>query len=187
METKMITFKEFISERIAKNTWEHLLTSDKQEYADDLIRVVDIAYAHTSLGSFVKSLADVQSSDWEVLDYDDKPDVDVAVFFRRRRSNENWKGKKIQGIGHDGNEESKERLMKQLDKLLSSKGWWIEASGALAKSLLKRGHNPEIDQALLKTVFPAITKFHNDGSYTRTSGKQTITEYVFGDLETDLD
>ena len=81
------------------------------------------AYKNTSLGSFVKTVTDVHNSEWLALDHDDEDGIDVAIFFRLPRSNENWVGKKIQGIGHDGTEQSK--LCKNF------RVYWIRIHGGL--------------------------------------------------------
>jgi len=177
----MISFKEYLVE-FQKNKWAHLLVRDKTEYHQDLIGIVDSAYKHTTLGSFIKSMSDVKASEWVALDYDKDPDLDITIFYRPARSSETWVGNKIQGIGHDGERESKIKLMDKINKLLTTKGWWIEASDSLASALQKRGIRPETDQELLKKVFPSITKFNPDHSYERVAGSEKIAEFVFGEL-----
>ena len=141
------------------------------------------AYKNTSLGSFVKTVTDVHNSEWLALDHDDEDGIDVAIFFRLPRSNENWVGKKIQGIGHDGTEQSKLKLMQKLSSLLDSDSWWIEASGLLSLALIKRGCRIETDQEKLKRVFPDIVSFNDDGSYVRIVKGSRKTEIVFGNVK----
>jgi hypothetical protein len=160
-----------------------MMVRDKTEYHKDLIGIVDNAYKHTTLGSFVKSIADVKGSEWLALDYDNEPDIDTAVFYRKSRPDERWSGNKIQGIGHDGEKESKIKLMGQVIKLLSTNGWWIEASDDMSKAIMKRGIEPVSDQELLKKLFPSITKFHPDHSYDRGVAGKNVTEYVFGKVK----
>lgn len=98
----MLTFKAYcslIEKELPKNTWELLLTAkDKQEHSSDLINAVGTAYKHTTLGSFVKSVGDVNNSEWMVMDYDENPDVDIAIFYRKPRVDEKWVGFKIQDL-----------------------------------------------------------------------------------------
>ena len=111
--------KEFITEKInlPKNSWQFIYTSnDKNDLSDELISLVNNAYKNTTLGSFINSNSDVLSSQWLVLDWDHKPDVDVCIFYRKNRSNESWIGNKVQGIGHDGHPNSKKKM---IDKLVS--------------------------------------------------------------------
>lgn len=176
----MISFKNYMGESIKKNSWSFLASRDKEDYSDDLIRSVHTAYSSTSLGSFVNNLTDVKNSEWIALDYDAKPDLDVSIFFRKSRSNESWVGRKIQGIGHDGSSEGKSRLMKKVVEILKQDGTWIEASEGMAASLKRRGSSVCTDQAILKKIFPSITEFHSDGSYTRNVGGSTQREFIFG-------
>jgi len=179
----MITFKQFLQDEVRKNIWTHLSSKDKEDYSSDLLDIVGNAYKNTSLGAFVKSIVDVKGSEWIALDYDPEEDIDTAVFYRLPRANEKWVGKKVQGIGHDGQSASKEKLMKKLVDLLNSGGWWIEASEALAKSLKKKGAYNERDEDLLKEIFPSIVKFHEDGSYDRKIDGKIHNEFVFGHVK----
>lgn len=176
----MTTFKQFLESKFSPNTWVHLLPNDKEEYHEDLISLVDKAYGHTTLGSFVKSLLDVKGSDWEVLS-EDSESIKDAIFFRKQRGKEAWTGHKIQGIGHDNTSEGKKIVLEKLVKQLTESGWWIEASNPLAAALLRRGVEPVTDEKLLKKLFPSIKKVNEDGSYIRTvNGGDSAEEYVFG-------
>lgn len=176
----MVTFKVFLESKFKPNTWVHLLAHDKEEYHKDLISLVDKAYGHTSLGSFVKSLLDVKGSDWEVLS-EDSENIKDAIFFRKPRSTEVWTGHKIQGIGHDNTSEGKKIVLQKLMKQLQQPGWWIEASHPLSTALLRRELQPVTDEKLLRTLFPSIVHFYDDGSYNRMiNGAKSTREYVFG-------
>jgi hypothetical protein len=76
--------------------------------------LVDNAYRATSLGSFVQNASQVAASDWVALDWDPQPDLDCTVFYRKARPNESWTGYKIQGIGHDGKQESKQKVIQRV-------------------------------------------------------------------------
>lgn len=175
----MISFKTFLEAKLAKNKWQKLLPHDHDEYHRDLIAVVDKAYGHTTLGSFVKSLMDVKGSDWEVLSQDGD-EIHDTIFFRKARANETWIGHKIQGIGHDGTREGKNIVLKKLEDQLKISGWWIEASDAMARALIRRDVQPIRDEAILRTIFPSIVEIHDDGSYTRLVNGARHIEYVFG-------
>lgn len=141
-----------------------------------MISLVQNAYKHTTLGAFDKSITDVEKSDWLALDFDEN--ADVALFCRGPRSSEVWKGKKVRGIGHDGASEARDRAVRKLVDVLQKNGWWIEASGSVAKALLKRGMKPVRDEELLKKLFPKIEKFNDAGSYVRPGPPKE--QYVFG-------
>jgi hypothetical protein len=167
-----------------KNRWELLVTdADKHEWADNLIDLVSTAYKHTNLGSFVNSLSDVERSDWLVLDWDKDDDKDCAIFYRAARPGETWSGHKIQGIGHDGQRESKVRALQRVKNLLTRKGWWIESSDAMAQTLGHLGLPPVVDQHILKRLFPNsnLIMIDSHGKYQRLAGyNNTIREVVYG-------
>jgi len=173
-----MSFKQYINEFVRKGVWEHLLTKDKSEYSKDLINLVDNTYKHTSLGSFVKSVNDVKNSEWLVLDYTDNPHLDIAIFYRGPRADEHWKGKKIQGVGHDGTPVSKVKLMAELNKVLQQKGFWIEASERMEGALRKSGAHVQKDG--LNKIFSGIIKINDDGSYVRDINGEHSKETIFG-------
>lgn len=174
----MLRFKDYLTEFVKKGTWEHLMSKDKEDYSADLIKLVDNAYKHTTLGSFVKSINDIKNSEWLVLDYDPNPELDIAIFYRGPRANENWKGYKIQGVGHDGQMESKVKMMAELVKVLSKDGYWIEASERMEAALRKA--NVRVEKDNLKNIFPSIEKINPDGSYVRTVDGNKVKETIFG-------
>jgi hypothetical protein len=168
---------------LTKNRWA-LFVSDpeKHQWSDNLIQLVKNAYQNTSLGSFVNNASQVASSDWVALDWDPQPDLDCTVFYRRARPNENWSGYKIQGIGHDGKPESKQKVIARVKNLLSKPGTWIESSDAMARTLGKLGLQPVTDERVLNALFPNtnLTLLDNNGNYERDAGGTKIREQVFG-------
>ena len=176
--------KDIILERdFPKNKWELVIsTADKSEVSKDLINLVKNAYSVTAAGSMVNSMKDVLRSDWHVIDWDQEDDVDVAIFYRPPRSDEPWKGNKIQGLGHDGQRESKDKGMQKLIQQLNQPGWWIEASDAVRHVLLKSGAPVVKDEETLKKIFPdSNLTMIDDVTYTRmVDGNTQITETVFG-------
>jgi hypothetical protein len=169
--------------QLRKNHWEIDISTDaKQELGDDLISLVQTAYAGTPQGSFVNSISNILPSDWAVLDFDPDPDVDSAVFYRGPRPGESWTGFKIQGLGHDGTKASKEHSLSKMVEMLNKSGWWIESSGALRSVLAKRGCNVVQDPEILNSLFPGTgLEMVNHTTYTRQlPDGGTITETVFG-------
>jgi hypothetical protein len=169
--------------QLPKNRWELIVSNDdKQELGHELVDLVRHAYSNTPHGSFVNSLRDVIPSDWNVIDWDQDPDVDSCVFYRKNRANESWVGFKIQGIGHDGTSVSKQKALSKVHELLSKNGTWIESSDAMRHVLLKLNLQPVTDKSLLQALFqnPNL-EMVDDYTYRRTlQNGQTITETVFG-------
>lgn len=169
--------------KLPKNHWVLLLTGDaKEEASGELIDLVRNAYSTTSQGSFVNSIRDVIPSDWDVIDFDEDPDIDGCVFFRYPRSNELWQGQKIQGIGHDGTTLSKQKTIQKTTELLSRIGFWIESSDAMRAVLKKLNVPPVTNVDTLKKLFgDSKLKMISDDTYMRILPTgQTITETVFG-------
>jgi|TARA_R110000851_G_scaffold87200_3_gene190070 hypothetical protein len=179
----MKTYKEYLKElSLKKNSWEFLTTSDKKSFSPELIQLVQTAYKGTTLGSFINNSSDVLPSDWVALDWDKDDDLDVVVFYRTSRSNESWKGNKIQGIGHDGQKESKTKVIKKINTLLTKSGWWIEANGAM-QHILNKSRAPIVtDEAFLRKLFNTTDlDMVNDLEYDRKIGKsEVVRESVFG-------
>ena len=168
---------------LVKNRWALFVTDpEKHTWAPNLIDLVANAYNNTSLGSFVQNASQVAASDWVALDWDPQPDLDCTVFYRKARSNEHWNGYKIQGIGHDGKPESKQKVIARVKALLSKPGVWIESSDAMARTLGKQGLKPVTDEQLLNQLFPGtdLELIDNQGTYRRNAGGTVITEQVFG-------
>ena len=169
---------------IPKKKWTTILSrADKEEVGDDLVGLVQGAYATTKAGSFVNSIKDVLPSDWEVYDWDnDTPGIDSAVFFRKARGDETWRGLKIQGLGHDGQKESKRQAVQRLDIMLKQSGTWIEASGAVKAILLKKNAPVVTDANILRKLFndPSIIMVDAVTYRRRLGGGKTIDQTVFG-------
>jgi hypothetical protein len=169
--------------QLQKNQWELDISNDaKHEVSDDLINLVQTAYAGTAQGSFVNNVSNLLPSDWAVLDFDADPDVDSAVFYRGPRANEPWTGFKIQGLGHDGSRISKDRALDKLAEMLNKPGWWIESSGALRSVLARRGCPIVTNQRILQGLFPNTgLEMIDDSTYSRHLPEGgTVTETVFG-------
>lgn len=155
--------------------------ADKHELADDLIDLVQHAYHTTHQGSFVNSLRQVLPSDWDVLALDGK-DLSCCVFYRKPRPGETWRGRKIQGVGHDGHRLSKYRAIQHVAEILDQPGYWIESSHAMRAILKKVEATAVTDVKLLQALFkdPELRMLDSD-TYTRIlPNGQTITETVFG-------
>lgn len=170
---------------LIKNEWITLSDADKEELSDQLIKVVQTAYVGTNAGSFVNSLKDVMPSDWMVLDWDQDPEVDAAIFWRGPRSGEPWGGKKLQGLGHDGQKDSKKKMLSKMTELLKTKSenWWSESSGVIRERFLSHNVPFVKDIQTIQKVFPKTPVTMIDpstGQYERDLGGKIIVETMFG-------
>lgn len=175
---------EFVVEfQLPKNQWELLIsTADKHEAGPELVDLVKNAYSVTPLGSMIQQLKDVIPSDWNVIDWDEDPDIDATVFYRYNRPGETWQGIKIQGLGHDGTRQSKDRAIEKIQQLLNQPGCWIESSDAMRRVLLRLNLPAVTNEQLLQKLFndPNLQMIDTN-TYKRTlANGQTIAETVFG-------
>jgi hypothetical protein len=168
---------------LPKNSWELLIsTADKSEVGDDLVSLVQTAYSKTPQGSFINSLKDVIPSDWNVIDWDQDPDVDACVFYRKSRAGETWTGYKIQGLGHDGARTSKDKAISKITQMLTNQGVWLESSDAM-RAVLKKLNVPSVtDLNTLQRLFndPHLEKVDDDTYDRRLPDGKVIRETVFG-------
>lgn len=175
---RMVTrFKSFITE----SPWVHLSPDEVAHHRGELLDIVRHAYRPTELGSFIKNSNQLANSEWLVkrsTEFED--DIEAAIFYRGPRADERWVGRKIQGIGHDGETASKVEVVSQLMAELQKRGTWIEASGALASNL-RTTLLPVTSTALLNALFPNSDIYLlDDGSYTRKIDGIRRRETVFG-------
>lgn len=107
------------------------------------------------------------------------------------------KANKISLLMHDGSEEAKQQLMDRIGELLQTPGYVLEASGAVAKVLMrkvqtgKRGYGlkPFMDENKINTVLNLQEQVYKikmnpngSGEYQRLSYDKTkiMTEFLFG-------
>jgi hypothetical protein len=168
---------------LPKNSWEVLTSpNDKEDITGNLIDLVKTAYSTTPQGSFVNSIRDVMPSHWHVIDWDKQPDVDACIFYRRARGSETWKGIKLQGIGHDGQPQSKQKALDRLQTLLQQPGVWIETSDALRAVLLKMSAPVVEDVKVIQKLFgdQSIEMVSSTEYKRQLSTGEWIQETVFG-------
>lgn len=168
---------------LPKNQWTLLMSDeDKAEAGPELVELVRNAYSTTEKGSMIQGLRDVVPSDWEVIDWDDDPDIDACIFYRKPRGHEQWTGYKLQGLGHDGTNPSKRKAIEHITRLLQKPGVWIESSDAL-RHVLNKLHTPAVSgHDFLRRLFndPNL-KMVDEQTYIRTLQDGTrIKETVFG-------
>jgi hypothetical protein len=164
---------------LPKKKWVNV---NPEEHSEDLIDLVQTAYQKAPEGSFINSKADLNGSDWHSIDFDDEPDVDATIFYRNSRPGETWKGKKIQGVGHDGSRQAIGIMLKKFKALLNKNGVWVEASGAIEHILYKMGVPYIDDEKIAQKIFPNTDlEFNgNKGEYARNVGSKRVEETIFG-------
>lgn len=164
---------------IPKNIW---FEPDKEEFSDELIELVQNAYKKSTKGSFINTKKDVIESDWLAINVDQYVGLDATIYYRKQRQYENWKGIKIQGVGHDGSFKAIGVLLNKLKRLLNEFGIWSEASDTLEKVFYEVNVPYIEDEKIAKKLFPnSDLKFIGDkGRYNRNLNGEIITETIFG-------
>jgi len=173
--------------KLPKYNWSLVVTTTaKTHLASNLVDLVQKAYSKTPQGSFVNSMKDVVASNWIAYDWDRDPDADAVLFFRVARPGEVWRGYKIQGIGHDTQRTSIDKVLGKVREQLRKPGWWIEASDAMEHILYKDGKIPIVtNEEFLNKLYPhSNLKMLGDkakpAKYQRRAGTMTIKETTFG-------
>lgn len=170
-------------EDFQKNKWELLLSNPQKEIEGKrLIDLVNTAYGVTTMGSFVNTIQDVIKSNWLIIDYNQENGIDACIFYRESRPQENWQGKKIQGLGHDGQKDSKRIVISKLLDVLETEGNWTEVSDRMEEILYAKGARKVTDLKLIQQLFPnSEIKMITDSQYERTlENGNVVKETVFG-------
>jgi len=178
---KLHELKQLIKEEIAKYPKGKWVKPKIEKSGEELVDLVQNAYKKTSEGSFINSVGDLAPSEWIAKDFNEDPKLDITIFYRKPRTNETWNGFKIQGVGHNGSDEAKEKLLKKVEELLKTSGYWLEASEALEHILYKRNVPYVDDESFAQKVFPNtdLKMTGNKGQYIRKINNRKIKETIF--------
>jgi hypothetical protein len=180
------TFSEIFPD---KNRWFELSYDERKDLADELYKLVDIAYqtlgGHVRIVSPDSIIFDKDLTFWIAANIDDDPFADLTIFGRKTKH-----GIKISGWGHDGNKESKNKVIDILAEILNRKGYFIEVSGRPAELLVKQRHlNYLFSKKQVQNIFPHtnITWYgiHPSGKYNGIKGfySRTLEDGSETDIE----
>jgi hypothetical protein len=179
---KYSRFQQIIREEISKYPKGKWVKPKIDKSGEELIDLVKTAYKKTSEGSFINSVGDLAPSEWIAKDFNEDPKLDITIFYRKPRANETWSGFKIQGIGHNGSSEAKEKVLQKIEELLNTSGYWVEASDAFEHVLYKMGVSYIKDEKFAQKMFPNtdLKMTGNKGQYIRNLSNKKIKETIFG-------
>ena len=97
-------------EDFPKNKWVDLDNAEQEEYADDIFNLIQTAYASIGGHANYKSSDDVigkeGSSDYEIINLDDDPDIEAVSVSKSKQS-----GDKFVATGHDGSKIAKSAVV----------------------------------------------------------------------------
>lgn len=173
-------FKDIFPE---KNKWEKLSNRDKCEYKSNIYSLihnayVQVGYKKNSSIPNINAVCNLSKYDfWEGINLSDNQEINAVIFGKTLF------GKKISGIGHDGEMISKYNIVLKLKDLLSKQGYWAECSGNLKNKLLKMNIPYIRTESEVKNIFPKSNiQWLGNGKYIRklSKTKKSEIEMIFG-------
>ena len=159
-----------------KNTWFPLYPEEIKDIEDDILDLIQNAYAPIGGHPNYKSVSDLAGSDYEVIDIDDDPEIDAVTVTKKRAG-----GTKHAGMGHDGTSLGKRAAIGQTIRDLSRRGVYIEASGKIA-DILKKANVIQVtdEETIRKALKGKAIEIYDDGSYDRVLGGKKYRKLMFG-------
>jgi hypothetical protein len=174
--------------KIQPHKWVKLPKDYKDENAEFIKSLIDIAYAPIGGHLKFKTADDVRNTDvdvWKGIDLDNEPDLDLIVFGRDTKYGIKWTG-----VGHDGSKQAKSEYVNKRMADLKTRGNYLEASGNIAKIIMSRINvNIVDDKEKIEKVLDRDVIFlgeHPDkampgnGWYTRIIGGVPVTKIMLG-------
>jgi hypothetical protein len=162
----MKNYTEWLNEKFGddhpKNTFVEMPKEDAVKYADDLFKLIQIAYSTKGGNLEIKSPNDLKKSDinyWILKDIDAKPDADLALGGKTTNH-----GVKMTIMGQDGSADAKRDAVTKMLELMKTRGFYAEMDKDLAQKL---GLPPIRNEKEVRSVLQKELEWHNDGSYTR--------------------
>ena len=178
-------FEDFINEfEIPSNRW---IEMDLKKIDKDGMQEIWDMYTKTYLDAGM----DLSADDWQEMqskykatalkDVDSDHTADAFIIYKPTK----W-GNKIALLGTNGKKEAKSDVVKKLLQLVSTKGWFIEASLKMEEILSKSGAPVIKDEDMIRDVVGADKQpeFIGDGYYTRFLSKagKRITKRIYGKI-----
>ena len=184
-------FEKF-AEIYPKNKWVRLSLHDKDYLKDELFAIVHNAYSpiggHVRIINPDSVITDKNLVYWTATDIDYDPEADIVIFCKKTKF-----GNKVSGWGHDGEKNSKQKLIQKLSELLKKPGYFVEISGKAAEQLDKLNvpfinNNDQVQMLFPNSEIiwygknPEKMFDYFAGFYRRTleNGEETDVEIVLG-------
>ena len=160
-------FEDWLVEKtkLPKNQYVELSPKDAADYADDIIDLINNAYAHIGGNLNLRNANDVKNGEityWLLKDIDDYPDPEIVLGGKDTPS-----GKKMTVMGQDGSSPAKKDAILKMIELMKTRGFYAEMDKDLAQ---KFGLPPIRDEKRVREVLQRDIEWHNDGSYSRLVG-----------------
>jgi hypothetical protein len=173
------TFESFLNEKFAdkypKQVYVELAHNDMKDYADDIVRLINTAYADKGGNLEIKNGNDLKGSDityWVAKDIDADPDADIAIGGKPTSH-----GVKLTIMGQDGSREAKKDVILKMIELMKTRGFYAELDADLAQKL---GLSTIKDEKKIRKVLGKEITYHKDGTYDREIAGGMHTKVLAG-------
>lgn len=175
----MIKLKKILREAFAdqfrKNQYVSLKSKDVEEYSNEIVDLISIAYKDKGGNLEFKTADDLKNSDltyWIAKDFDEDPDIDVVFGGKTTKY-----GTKVTVMGQDGERASRKESILQMINLMKTKGFYAEIDLDLAE---KFGLEIIKDKNLIQQILNKEIKYHSDGTYDRKIQGEYHTKVLVG-------
>jgi GNAT superfamily N-acetyltransferase len=150
--------------RFPKNEWIQLSKKTRDEFADNIAKLIVDSYSKKGGNFDIQNGNDVRNSDLDVYmakDIDEDPDIDVVMAGKNTKF-----GKKITIIAQDGTLHSKRILIKDFENFMIQGGFYTEVDVDMAEAMNVHilTNEQRIKEVLNKEIFDYNPK---NGSYKR--------------------
>lgn len=163
-----------------QNQWVYLKDEEKEEFADEIFKIIDSAYkpigGHPNFKSAQDVLGSQKDAEYLVIDLDDDPEIDAVSVSKTKPA-----GVKYVATGHDGTSKAKSRMINHKATNLKMPGYYIEVSGKIKDILLAKGVPVVDDAEVIKRVLKGKDiELFDDGSYKRDIGGEKHVKVLLG-------
>lgn len=147
---------------------------EMRKYGDDVIKLIDIAYAPIGGHVNYKTAEDViaDSDFWKLVRRNGR--IILAVIYKLRN------GRKSVAMGQDGSKEAKAELLKIIAEDIKHERCWAEVSGAAAKFFLRAGMPPVENKHAEQLLGKHILGLHGAYVYSRLIAGHAHRKVIVG-------
>jgi|TARA_R110000744_G_scaffold144450_2_gene256559 hypothetical protein len=173
--------KYFRDQYLAEGKWVDVSPSDLNNVDDDIISLINTAYASIGGHANFSDVGDVskeasRGADYEIIDIDGDEVIDAVVVSKDKSA-----GEKIVGMGHDGTSIAKRAAISHHIDKLKKPGFYIEVSGRIKDILLNSGVPQVTDpNTIKKALVGKDIRLNDDGSYKRKLGGSWHDKIMLG-------
>ena len=166
---------EAFGDKHPKNKYVELPHSEVVDYADNVIELINKAYATKGGNLELRTANDLKNSDltyWVAQDFDADPEADIAIGGKKTPH-----GTKVTVIGQDTSPVGRKEAVLKMISLMKTRGFYAEIDIDLANKL---GLKPIKNEKEIRNVLNKDITYNTDGSYSRIIGGGLHTKVLVG-------